>query len=283
MSDIKNEEEFVLVPKDLDAAYAAGTESNIIYQFTASWCLPCKAIASAVTDLAKEHQIVVLKIDVSDEDFDEIISLGRFKADGDDAEQAAKLLTTVSTIPTFVAVTRGTVVDRLAGTNAKKLAKFFLDFSQLIKGPDVRQDVTTIPGESKAREPEPDVVISPDEEKEDVVDPAKDENVDDDDDDQDDEDDDQDDEDDEEQPFGSVVMPNPNLVAGASFINLGGSYVSVASLVHVIAITADGGLVFTGGVVVPTSLEPIELAMKVNRFFQEALTPEEYIALVSNK
>lgn len=295
VSPTMSQENFVMRPEDGTSAIAAGEKLSLIYQFTAEWCKPCKAIAPLIGEQAAKHKIVVLKIDVDNDDFESLMRMEGFTSDADE------LLASVSQMPTFVAVNRGVVVARMTGTNTTEVKAFFKSFSDSMKVPDEEQSTADAEGESKAAEPAAvETTQAEDEEEEDPLAPTPAEedreggdsgnegdSEDEPDDEEEGETEDETDEEDsyyEEKQFGLVpVMPNPNLVAGASFVKLGKGYVSVAALVHAHGIAPDGALLLPGGVAIETDAAPDEVAAMLNHFMQEVLTPEEYIALVSNK
>jgi len=78
-------------------------EDEVLIKFEASWCMPCKAMASIVEDFASKHpKIKVLAVDIDGEGFDELLT--EYK---------------VSSLPMFIYLKSGKVAATAYGTNSK--------------------------------------------------------------------------------------------------------------------------------------------------------------------
>jgi thioredoxin 1 len=75
-------------------------EERVLVKFEADWCMPCKAMASVVEEVAKLNpDVKVLAVDVEGDGIDEAL-----KAYG------------VRSVPTFVSIRGGTKVNVAQGT-----------------------------------------------------------------------------------------------------------------------------------------------------------------------
>lgn len=85
---------------------------NVLVKFEADWCMPCKAMASVVEEVAKQHpDVKVLAVDI----------------DGEGMEEAIKKFG-VRSVPTFVRVRQGDSVRSTCGTVSKaELASLLSD------------------------------------------------------------------------------------------------------------------------------------------------------------
>ena len=85
------------------------TNQKIIIDFTASWCGPCQRIGPVFTELSERNpQIICIKIDVDNEDTKEICKICE-----------------VRSMPTFVVVSNGEVVNTLVGSDPHSLEQLF--------------------------------------------------------------------------------------------------------------------------------------------------------------
>ena len=85
------------------------TNGSIIIDFTASWCGPCQQIGPVFNELSQTYSnITCIKIDVDNADTKEICKLCE-----------------VRSMPTFVVVKHGEVVNRLVGSDPSSLENLF--------------------------------------------------------------------------------------------------------------------------------------------------------------
>ena len=78
------------------------SEKNVLIDFSATWCGPCRMVAPIVDEIAAENaQVKVCKVDVDDE-----------------PELAAAFA--VSSIPMLVVVKNGKIVDQAVGARPKE-------------------------------------------------------------------------------------------------------------------------------------------------------------------
>ncbi|XP_017065989.1 thioredoxin-2 [Drosophila eugracilis] len=91
---------------DLDQQLALAENKLVVIDFYATWCGPCEIIAPKLEELAEQYsdRAVVLKVDV---DFNEDITVDYM----------------VSSMPTFVFIKGGEVLEVFVGGNSEKLAK----------------------------------------------------------------------------------------------------------------------------------------------------------------
>jgi thioredoxin 1 len=78
-------------------------EDRVLVKFEADWCMPCKAMASVVEEIANQHpDVKVLAVDIEAEGIDSVlIEYG------------------VRSLPTFVHLREGTKVNSTCGTVSK--------------------------------------------------------------------------------------------------------------------------------------------------------------------
>ncbi|KZC10082.1 Thioredoxin-2, partial [Dufourea novaeangliae] len=89
--------------EDLRATLAKAGDSLVVIDFFATWCGPCKMIAPKIEALAKDMpDVVFLKVDV------------------DECEEVAVQYEIIS-MPTFVFIKNGKVLESFAGANEEKL------------------------------------------------------------------------------------------------------------------------------------------------------------------
>ena len=80
-------------------------DKNVVIDFYADWCGPCKKIAPIYVELSKKYtNVVFLKVDV------------------DDSEELSKSFE-INALPTFVFLNNGNVVKKLEGANLSELTK----------------------------------------------------------------------------------------------------------------------------------------------------------------
>jgi|TARA_B110000305_G_C19157603_1_gene501052 thioredoxin 1 len=85
------------------------TNRFVIIDFTASWCGPCQRIGPVFSELSENNpNVACIKIDVDNEDTKQICSLCE-----------------VRSMPTFVLVKYGEVVDKLTGSDPSSLERLF--------------------------------------------------------------------------------------------------------------------------------------------------------------
>ncbi|XP_033171201.1 thioredoxin-T [Drosophila mauritiana] len=91
---------------DLDQQLTLAEDKLVVIDFYADWCGPCKIIAQKLEELAEQYsdRVVVLKVNV---DKNEDITV-EYK---------------VNSMPTFVFIKGGDVLELLVGSNIDKLAK----------------------------------------------------------------------------------------------------------------------------------------------------------------
>ena len=94
------------VNDDTFADKVLNSEMPVLVDFTASWCGPCKAMAPAIEDLAREYEgeVAVYLMDI-------------------DASPKTCETHVVRSVPTFMVFHKGQVVERILGmTSRSKLA-----------------------------------------------------------------------------------------------------------------------------------------------------------------
>lgn len=78
-------------------------ENKVLIKFEADWCMPCKAMASVVEEVAKQHPDVrFIAVDIESEGMDELL-----------------LEFEVRSLPTFVHLEEGNKTDSVCGTISK--------------------------------------------------------------------------------------------------------------------------------------------------------------------
>merc|ERR1712071_348547 len=100
----------VLEPNTLDEIEsiilaASASKKLVIIDFSATWCGPCKVIAPLyheLSDMDENENVVFLKVDVDD-------------------NSDAAMKWSVSSMPTFLFIKSGEVVERLSGANPARL------------------------------------------------------------------------------------------------------------------------------------------------------------------
>lgn len=84
------------------AEFVSSSEKLLI-KFEADWCMPCKAMASVVEEVAKQHpDFKVVSVDI----------------DGEGMEEAIKKYN-IKSVPTFVHVRQGSTISSTSGTVSK--------------------------------------------------------------------------------------------------------------------------------------------------------------------
>ncbi|XP_043252374.1 thioredoxin-2 [Colletes gigas] len=92
----------------LESELTKAGDKLVVLDFFALWCNPCKAIAPKITELLKEiPDIVFLKIDV------------------DEAHEIAQQYQ-ITSMPTFVFIKNGKVLETFSGANYDKLKSLVL-------------------------------------------------------------------------------------------------------------------------------------------------------------
>jgi len=83
--------------------------ANIIIDFTATWCGPCRNIAPVFEELSQEYtNVVCIKIDVDNESTQELCRLCE-----------------VRSMPTFILVSNGSIVNKVVGASRNSLESLF--------------------------------------------------------------------------------------------------------------------------------------------------------------
>mmetsp|Transcript_18590 Transcript_18590/g.26163 ORF Transcript_18590/g.26163 Transcript_18590/m.26163 type:complete len:170 (+) Transcript_18590:108-617(+) len=82
----------------------------VIIDFSATWCGPCKLISPKFRELSESIDAVFIKVDVDE-----------------NPETAAKY--SVSSMPTFIFIKKGDIVDKLIGANPMKLEEMIEEFA----------------------------------------------------------------------------------------------------------------------------------------------------------
>ena len=82
---------------------------TVIIDFTATWCGPCQNIAPVFKELSEQYpEITCIKIDVDNETTKEICTLCE-----------------VRSMPTFIVVKNGTLVNKIVGASRNSLESLF--------------------------------------------------------------------------------------------------------------------------------------------------------------
>ncbi|XP_043658187.1 thioredoxin-T [Drosophila teissieri] len=92
--------------EDLDQQLILAEDKLVVVDFYANWCGPCKIIAPKLEELAQQYSdsAVVLKVNV-------------------DENEEITIEYNVTSMPTFVFIRGGDVLELIVGCNAEKLAK----------------------------------------------------------------------------------------------------------------------------------------------------------------
>ncbi|XP_015592161.1 thioredoxin-2 isoform X2 [Cephus cinctus] len=89
--------------EDLKTKLAEAGDTLVVIDFFATWCGPCKMIAPKLEELSQELKDVII-----------------FKVDVDECEDVAAAYE-ISSMPTFVFVKNGKVLETFTGANYDKL------------------------------------------------------------------------------------------------------------------------------------------------------------------
>ncbi|KAH8409269.1 hypothetical protein KR009_011676, partial [Drosophila setifemur] len=97
---------------DLDVQLEQAQDKLVVIDFFANWCGPCKVIAPKLEELAQQYsdRVVVLKVNVDD-------------------NEDITVEYNITSMPTFVFIKGGVVLEFLVGGNSDKLAKFMEKFT----------------------------------------------------------------------------------------------------------------------------------------------------------
>lgn len=103
----KTEFIIILLQADFDEQLTKAGNLLVVVDFYATWCGPCKVIAPKLEEFANTYQgkLVVLKVDV-------------------DENEELTTRFSIQSMPTFLFLKNGEVVDSFAGANETKLQKF---------------------------------------------------------------------------------------------------------------------------------------------------------------
>ncbi|EDV34464.1 ThioredoxinT [Drosophila ananassae] len=105
---------------DLDQQLAQAQDKLVVIDFYANWCGPCKVIAPKLEELAQLYsdRAVVLKVNV-------------------DENEEITVEYNVTSMPTFVFIKGGEVVELFVGGNSDKLAKSMEKYvGEVVENPD---------------------------------------------------------------------------------------------------------------------------------------------------
>ncbi|XP_016962073.1 thioredoxin-T [Drosophila biarmipes] len=99
--------------EDLDQQLVLAEDKLVVIDFYANWCGPCKIIAPKLEELAQQYsdRAVVLKVDVDD-------------------NEEITVEYNVTSMPTFVFIKGGEVLELFVGCNSDKLAKSMEKFAE---------------------------------------------------------------------------------------------------------------------------------------------------------
>jgi thioredoxin 1 len=78
-----------------------------VLKFTATWCGPCKVVAPKFEQLAKDHNVMCLNVDIDEE-----------------ADLAKHY--NIASVPTFVILKNDKLAHRMTGTDMKKLEQMVI-------------------------------------------------------------------------------------------------------------------------------------------------------------
>ncbi|XP_037927744.1 thioredoxin-2-like [Teleopsis dalmanni] len=105
--------------QDFNMKMAEAGNKLVVLDFCATWCGPCRIISPKVEELAGTYaaKAVVLKINV------------------DECEELA-MEYNVTSMPTFIFIKNGIVVDSFVGGNAEKLVKNMAKYAEEVCEPN---------------------------------------------------------------------------------------------------------------------------------------------------
>ncbi|XP_076632811.1 thioredoxin-2 [Colletes latitarsis] len=99
---------YVEDPASLESELKKAGDNLVVIDFFATWCGPCKAIAPKIDELSKEmSNIVFLKVDV------------------DEAHEITQQYQ-ITSMPTFIFIKNGKVLETFSGANYDKLRSLIL-------------------------------------------------------------------------------------------------------------------------------------------------------------